>query len=79
MTKGPRMVDETERGQLIPQSFSEANKVVAAHYRVTLLNSRESGSDLRGADKSKPPVERRRGTKEPSKDCQGEVWDQEGH
>lgn len=56
MTKGPRMADETERGQLIPQSFSVANKVVAAHYGVTLLNSRESTADLRGGDKFKPPA-----------------------
>lgn len=56
MTKGPPMVDETERGQLIPQSFSVANKVVAAHYGVTLLNSRESTADLRQVDKFKPPA-----------------------
>lgn len=48
------MVDETEQGQLIPQSFSMANKVVAAHYGVTLLNSRESTANLRGVDKFKP-------------------------
>lgn len=54
MTKGPRMAEEMERGQLIPQSFSAANKVVAAHYGVTLLNSRESTADLQGADKFKP-------------------------
>lgn len=51
------MADETERGQLIPQSFSVANKVVAAHYVVTLLKSWENSADLRGTDKSKPPAE----------------------
>lgn len=35
------MADEMEQGQLIPQSFSVVNKVFAAHYGVTLLNSRE--------------------------------------
>lgn len=33
-----------------------ANKVVAAHYGVTLLNSRESTADLLGHDKFKPPA-----------------------
>lgn len=51
------MVDETEQGQLIPQSFGVANKVVAAHYRVTLVKSWENTADLQGADKFKPPAE----------------------
>lgn len=59
MTKGPLMADETEQGQLIPQSFSVANKVVAAHYGVTLLNSWESTADLPGVDKFKMGAERR--------------------
>lgn len=40
------MADETERGQLIPPSFRVANKVVAAHYWLTFLNSLESTGDL---------------------------------
>lgn len=55
------MVDETERGQLIPQSFSSANKVVAAHYGVTLLNSQESTADLREVDKFKPSAREKAG------------------
>lgn len=57
MTKGPPMADETERGQLIPPSFSVANKVVAAHYWLTFLNSLENTGDLRGSDKFKPLAE----------------------
>lgn len=40
------MANETERGQLIPPSFRVANKVVAAHYWLTFLNSLESTGDL---------------------------------
>lgn len=68
MTKGPPMADETEWGQLIPQSFSVANKVVAAHYGVTLLNSWKSTTDLRGVDKFKPPAREKVGA-----ECR-QVW-----
>lgn len=54
MTKGPPMADETEREQLIPPSFRVANKVVAAHYRLTFLNSLESTGDLREPKRVKP-------------------------
>ncbi len=40
------MAEETERGQLIPPSFRVANKVVAAHYWLTFLNSLERTGDL---------------------------------
>lgn len=39
-------MDETEWGQLIPPRLRLANKVVAAHYWLTLLNSLESTGDL---------------------------------
>lgn len=42
LTKRPQIMDETEWGQLIPQRLRLANKVVAAHCCVTLLNSLES-------------------------------------
>lgn len=51
MTKGPQITGETEQGQLIPPSFRLANKVGAAHYRLTLLSSLESAGDLLGVDK----------------------------